>query len=225
MNFPKSVASILCAGLLLACGAPPDSGAGDELPQTPAAVCGDGIVNDGEACDDGNTVDGDGCDRVCLAELPAPGPGDFTNYGDDTRPTLKVGFGDPFGAVSCAADMASGTVLRSLSNADDAGQVILMPSANETYLIAMPDAADTGFLTMEVPDWGAKITIYAHYSSDIGISGGGFEPVGEREWTNDCAAEAGMTQQKFVFHEWGAFQMQVDSASVQAWVMAIHTNP
>ena len=28
-------------------------------------VCGDGVVDPGEACDDGNQVDGDGCDHVC----------------------------------------------------------------------------------------------------------------------------------------------------------------
>jgi cysteine-rich repeat protein len=224
MNLSKRFGSFVCVSLLMGCGGAPSEPT-NETPPGDSPACGDGIINPGEACDDGNLVDGDGCDRVCLEEPVAPGPGDLTNYGDDTRPTLAVGFDDPFGAVSCAEDMSTGTALQALSNAEDAGQVILLPSADEAYMIAMPEASDTGFLTLEVPDWGAKITIYAHYSSDIALSGGNYEALGEREWTNDCAAESGMTQQKFVFHEWGAFQMQISSAAEQAWVMAIHTNP
>jgi cysteine-rich repeat protein len=33
-----------------------------------AAVCGDGVVDPGEACDDGNLFDGDGCSSVCTDE-------------------------------------------------------------------------------------------------------------------------------------------------------------
>jgi cysteine-rich repeat protein/YD repeat-containing protein len=45
-----------------------------ELPQphsecTPTpAVCGNGLLEAGEACDDGNTVDGDGCSSACVVE-------------------------------------------------------------------------------------------------------------------------------------------------------------
>ena len=35
---------------------------------TAAPVCGDGIVETGEACDDGNTEDGDGCSATCAVE-------------------------------------------------------------------------------------------------------------------------------------------------------------
>ncbi len=37
----------------------------------PAAVCGNGIVEAGEACDDGNMVNGDGCSNTCTVEVPA----------------------------------------------------------------------------------------------------------------------------------------------------------
>jgi cysteine-rich repeat protein len=226
MKLNASLLALLITGLLTACGAPPTDGAngGDEV-TPPAPACGDGTIDDGETCDDGNIVDGDGCDAACLEELPPPGPGDLTNYGDDNRPTLVVGFEDPFGAVSCAEDMATGTSLQSVASADDSGQVILLPSEDEAYQIALPAETETGYLTMEVPAWGAKITIYSHFSTQIEVSGEGFEPLGERQWTTDCAAESGMTQQKYVFHEWGAFQLAVESAADQAWMMAIHTNP
>ncbi|MCA9558803.1 MAG: hypothetical protein H6704_20735 [Myxococcales bacterium] len=31
-------------------------------------ICGNGVVDDGEACDDGNAIDGDGCTRACDLE-------------------------------------------------------------------------------------------------------------------------------------------------------------
>ncbi len=36
--------------------------------QTPGVVCGNGIVEDGEACDDGNSIAGDGCSKKCQKE-------------------------------------------------------------------------------------------------------------------------------------------------------------
>ena len=39
----------------------------------PAAVCGNGALEESEACDDGNTTPGDGCDALCAIE-PEPEP-------------------------------------------------------------------------------------------------------------------------------------------------------
>ena len=38
------------------------------LCDTPRNVCGDGVLNSGEACDDGNALVGDGCDGLCAIE-------------------------------------------------------------------------------------------------------------------------------------------------------------
>ena len=38
------------------------------LCDTPRNVCGDGVLNSGEACDDGNALVGDGCDALCAVE-------------------------------------------------------------------------------------------------------------------------------------------------------------
>ncbi len=50
--------------------------AGDAgMPDTgrkPAADCGNGIREEGEACDDGNLSNGDGCSALCTIEPPAP---------------------------------------------------------------------------------------------------------------------------------------------------------
>jgi len=39
--------------------------------EPPAPVCGNGILEAGEACDDGNLADGDGCDSMCMIETAA----------------------------------------------------------------------------------------------------------------------------------------------------------
>lgn len=43
-------------------------------PPPPEPVCGNGIVEEGEACDDGNLINGDGCDSSCQVEPPSPPP-------------------------------------------------------------------------------------------------------------------------------------------------------
>lgn len=40
---------------------------------THAPICGDGVVNGGDACDDGNGVSGDGCDAACVIEYCGDG--------------------------------------------------------------------------------------------------------------------------------------------------------
>lgn len=40
-------------------------------------VCGNGVVEDGEACDDGNMVDGDGCDANCMIGAVLCGNGEI----------------------------------------------------------------------------------------------------------------------------------------------------
>jgi cysteine-rich repeat protein len=50
---------------------PPDTTTGEPDPKPP--VCGDGVLDDGEACDDGNTAPEDACSHLCT--LPACGDG------------------------------------------------------------------------------------------------------------------------------------------------------
>lgn len=38
--------------------------------RTNPVICGDGILDAGEACDDGNAIEGDGCDGSCMLESP-----------------------------------------------------------------------------------------------------------------------------------------------------------
>jgi cysteine-rich repeat protein len=55
----------------------------------PPAVCGNGVVEAGEACDDGNTINGDGCSSVCTIEAQVPdSDGDGIPDAIDNCPTV-----------------------------------------------------------------------------------------------------------------------------------------
>lgn len=53
---------------------PPDGGSCDHSCPT-APVCGNGVIEDGEACDDGNVVALDGCSPTCTIEVSICGNG------------------------------------------------------------------------------------------------------------------------------------------------------
>jgi cysteine-rich repeat protein len=61
---PKT--ALLIALSVTACGQPPTSQTTDAGP-APAPICGNGVVEAGEACDDGNDVDTDECLATCVA--------------------------------------------------------------------------------------------------------------------------------------------------------------
>ena len=64
---------ILC-GWVVACFAA--CGDGVVAPEVEGAVCGNGILEEGEECDDGNRVSGDGCSSRCRLEIPRNACGD-----------------------------------------------------------------------------------------------------------------------------------------------------
>ncbi len=73
----------------------------------PAPICGDGVVDAGEACDDGNLEAGDGCDPSCALEGGTSGSettgaatSDGGSTGDDSA-TGGPGVGDPEGGCAC----------------------------------------------------------------------------------------------------------------------------
>ena len=60
----------MTGGSANAVGGGPMTSSGEAASGGPATgVCGDGVVNAGEACDDGNTVGGDGCSAECTVEI------------------------------------------------------------------------------------------------------------------------------------------------------------
>ena len=96
-----------------------------------AAVCGDGIVQAGEACDDGNLVNGDGCSASCTVQTGYVCTGSPSVCTPITYPLNLSKAGSGMGTVSsapagiscgatCSSNYSSGTVV-SLSASPDSG--------------------------------------------------------------------------------------------------------
>ncbi len=73
-----------------------DTGGSTGEPPPKPAICGDGVLDDGEACDDGNDIPTDGCTNLCT--LPACGDG-VTQMGEDCDAGADNGPGQ-----ACKAD-------------------------------------------------------------------------------------------------------------------------
>ena len=142
------------------------------------------------------------------------------------RPDLPMGEEDAFAAMACQllADTPTGDPLLAVDTESAAGQVLLLPSETKAYAITLPEGGD-GFLTMEVPDWGARIALYTGYET-------GYQVLGENaavrvpvEWNPSCSDE-GITHHRLEFHSWGAFTIHFDAEGPRQIKLAvIHTNP
>ncbi len=194
----------------------PDGGP-DHSPSAP--VCGNGIVEAGETCDDGNRVDDDGCQTDCSRNQL--NPGDQTDFGLDGSPILTIADVDQFTAFACVeVDDAMGAI-ELVSSEVDAAQVILLPD-EQVQVVQLP-VSGTGYFTLEVPAWGAKMVVSTPYTTDYEIIEGDREV--ERRWNGTCG-DQGVVQEGYVFHRWGAFTVRVtDESNERVPFTIIHTNP
>ena len=215
--------SILCLSLL-ACGLPEEGTntggpSGEGGGSAGAAVCGNGVVELAEDCDDGNGVDGDGCDSTCTES--ARGPGDETDFGLPEAQVLTIAEVNEFTGLACAEADAGLGAIQLVSAEVDAAQVILLPS-DRTQVVQLPESG-TGYFTLEVPAWGAKMIVSTPYTTNYEIIEGDREVA--RRWNGTCGAE-GVVQEGYVFHRWGAFTVRVtDENNERVPFTIVHTNP
>ena len=92
---------------------------GDASTSMTPGVCGDGVVDGGEACDDGNQVDGDACTNACA--LPGcgdgiQGPGEECDDGNDVDT-------DDCLATCVAASCGDGVVQDGVEMCDDGNMI------------------------------------------------------------------------------------------------------
>ena len=118
------------------------------------AVCGNGILENGEECDDGNLINGDGCDTSCVIEVVAPVCGDGSCNGAETE-------------ESCPADCTSatgggtggGVTTTSLG-------LVVSPKEINLNLVANPDPEDFSTSVSKI----IRITNYRTNTTTISIS-------------------------------------------------------
>ncbi len=215
---------LLAALFLTACGLPDEGGDPGNLGGEPGnppveAACGNGVLEAGESCDDGNQVDGDGCEASC--GISQFGPGDETDFGLAEAPVLTVAEVNEFTALACGEPDAGLGSIQLVSAEVDAAQVILLPS-DRTQMVQLPESG-TGYFTLEVPAWGAKMIVSTPYTTNYEIIEGDREVA--RRWNGTCGAD-GVVQEGYVFHRWGAFTVRVtDENNERVPFTIVHTNP
>ena len=76
------------------------------------SICGNGIINTGEACDDGNTASGDGCSSTCSVELG------YSCVGQPSDCNINV---DSCPSYCVSLDYGNGFCTNSAGNCDSSG--------------------------------------------------------------------------------------------------------
>ncbi len=119
---------------------------GGETTGTPA-ICGDGMVDDGEECDDGNAEDGDACTNLCTIAACGDGivgPGEACDDGNDvdddecTNSCAQVSCGD--GVMSGGEECDDGNA----DNTDSCLESCLLAACGDSYVQEGVEDCDDG---------------------------------------------------------------------------------
>jgi cysteine-rich repeat protein len=128
----------------------------DEANIVCSRICGNGVVDAGEACDDGNAASGDGCSATCQAEVAAAAIGTAA-VAEQARPE------EPAGAPSSAPPAAPAAAP---PPAPAAAPASAAPS--------VPAAAPVAELSIE--DIEPSSVVYGKREVTITVTGSGFTP-------------------------------------------------
>ena len=213
---------VLACLALLGCGGDPvgssldddgaavrDSSAGGTTGEGSAAGSGADEVDSAAVDSAADSGDPEGVDPVPESESVPDGP---------------AGVSDAFAQLGCDLLEGRGTAVIAVDSEADAGQVLLLPSETESYLISLPEGGP-GYLTMEVPEWAAEISIYVEESTRYQVLGAEVQLLTELA-PNPLCAERGITHRSHHFHSWGAFTIAFEAEGPrEAQVALVLTDP
>jgi hypothetical protein len=179
----------------------PDAEDGADAGQEPDAVPDAGGMEDvpGESDAEADSVDDDAD--------PAP------------EPELPVAPVDDFSETACGLFDAETTVLTAVADERDAGQVIFLPSQDQAYTINLPEEGP-GYVTLQVPEWHAELAFYTHLSSAGFTILSGAQRLTPVRYNPECQ-EQGITDQRHLFHEWGAFVIEFDADAPRQLTLSV----
>jgi hypothetical protein len=178
------------ASLIAGCAGTDDKSDGT----TAAPDFGDNETLDNDATDDGDIDEGDDGGAV----------GDFPMGTDDAAAQLVCELLDQ--------DTEERVVLAT-SQAEAAQALVTMDESNPMTLV-MPESGD-GYFVIEVPDWMSLVRLFADDDASYEILGGDQGTV--RQVAASCPDD-GITDQRWIFHEWGQYTIRVDESSpAEVW--------
>ena len=122
---------------------------------------------------------------------------------------LPMGPADPTAAVACSLVNSPSVALTSAASLNEAGQILVDPSASTGYSVTLPASGD-GYVTLQVPDWMATVAAFVDHGTSLEILDPNFDtqevlPV---SWNGACS-DVGMTDQRLLYHAWGSFAVRL----------------
>ena len=146
---------------------------------------------------------------------PVEEPGEPTSPGEQRESEasgmseLPMGPADPTAAVACSLVNSPSVALTSATGLNEAGQILVDPSASTGYSVTLPASGD-GYITLQVPDWMATIAAFVDHGTSLEILDPNFDtqevlPV---SWNGACS-DVGMTDQRLLYHAWGSFAVRL----------------
>ncbi|HCH64220.1 MAG TPA: hypothetical protein DFR83_15560, partial [Deltaproteobacteria bacterium] len=121
---------------------------------------------------------------------------------------------DEFTAAVCDLWAQEPTALAMGASQREANTAVILPDEETAWLLGMPATGD-GWFTIEVPDWMTIVHLSTQQGVVIEVQGG--ESFSEQTANGSCP-DAAITDQRWAFHEWGAYQVRVvEGAPSEVW--------
>ena len=168
---------------------------------------GDGSGDDGSG-DDGGGDDGGGGDGS-----GGDGSGD-DGSGDDGGDGVTLSEVNAWSEAGCALLDVTPESLVLGSSRSEANTAVLVMEEGAAWSLEMPASGD-GWMTIEVPDWMTVVHFFTEEGVELEIMGGeSFSDV----LRNGACPDAGISDQRWAFHEWGAYTIRVaEGAPETVW--------
>lgn len=182
---------------------PIDDPPGDENPE-------EDVPGEDSSSDDDTPTDDLPDDDTPTDDLPADdSPTDETPDDAVALPELSMGPVDD--TASSACDFMDGDMIEvtAVSDIAEAGQVLLLPTATDAYLVTLPESGE-GFLTLQVPEWAITLAAFLDYGTTLEVLDPNWatELILDRSWNGACP-DTGLTDQRLKYHTWGSFTVRL----------------
>ena len=151
----------------------------------------------------------------CLPDASVHSPGETNQIVGDAGIgllELEVGPDDSFAQAACRLVGTETTAVMAVADESMAGQLLVTPQSDSALFIRLPDSG-VGYLTLEVPEWSITIasSLPSGFSLEIIDEDCTVERIQAVSWNGSCR-EIGLTEQRHLFHTWGAFTVRISGA-------------
>lgn len=128
-----------------------------------------------------------------------------------------LGPDDSFAAMGCDQTDDEGVPLTLGASSSEANTAVVVADDEGVWALEMPASGD-GWFTVEIPDWMTVMRVF----TDEGVE---YEIIGSDPFTdimvNGACPDAGISDQRVAFHEWGAYTVRITEGAPETVWFAI----